>query len=84
MQRIDEFDRRMKSAIRARLDAARADWNQLGAALSALSPLRVLERGYSLTTRDSDGAVVRHAGDVVSGDRISTRLADSTIRSRVE
>jgi len=84
MQRVDEFDRRMKSAIRARVDAARADWNQLGAALSALSPLRVLERGYSLTTRHTDGTVVRTAGDVQPGDLIATRLADGTIRSRVE
>ena len=71
-------------AVRARVDAARADWNQLGAALSALSPLRVLERGYSLTTRDSDGTVVRAAADVQPGDLIATRLADGTIRSRVE
>jgi len=84
MQRVDELDRRIRSSIRARIDAARAEWGQLGAALSALSPLRVLERGYSLTTRATDGGVVRSVNDVRSGDSILTRLSDGTIRSRVE
>ena len=84
LQRIDELDRRLRSAIRSRVDAARADWGQLGATLSALSPLRVLERGYSLTTRADNGSVVRRAAEVRSGDVLVSRVADGTIRSRVE
>jgi exodeoxyribonuclease VII large subunit len=84
MQRADELDRRLRSALRTRLDASRAKWGQLGASLSALSPLRVLERGYSLTTRANTGAVVRRAADVQRGDVLVTRVSDGTIRSRVE
>jgi exodeoxyribonuclease VII large subunit len=83
-QRVDELDRRLTNAIGGRIDAAHAHWRTIGATLSALSPLRVLERGYSLTTRAETGAVVRSIADVRPGDRLATRVADGTIVSRVE
>jgi exodeoxyribonuclease VII large subunit len=42
--------------------------------LEALSPARVLERGYAVV-RTPDGAVVRDAGAVVGGDRVLVELA---------
>ncbi|MBL8849902.1 MAG: exodeoxyribonuclease VII large subunit [Planctomycetaceae bacterium] len=84
MQRIDELDRRMQLAVRSRVDVARAEWGQLGATLSALSPLRVLERGYSLTSRAENGAVVRRVADVRPGDLLHSRVADGIIHSRAE
>ena len=44
--------------------------------LRALSPLAVLGRGYSLTTRADDGQVVRRSSDVATGDRLITTTAD--------
>jgi exodeoxyribonuclease VII large subunit len=51
--------------------------------LEALSPMRVLERGFSLTQR-ADGHVVTSAGDVRPGERITVRVHDGgmTRRSR--
>ncbi|QOJ01615.1 MAG: exodeoxyribonuclease VII large subunit [Phycisphaeraceae bacterium] len=51
--------------------------------LGAVSPLRVLERGFSITT-DADGRVVRDPSAVKRGDVIDTRVAMGEIRSRVE
>jgi len=51
--------------------------------LSAVSPLRVLARGYSVTTR-ADGRVVRAPADVSPGDLIRTRVADGQFASTVE
>jgi exodeoxyribonuclease VII large subunit len=51
--------------------------------LSAVSPLRVLARGYSVTTR-ADGRAVRSPLDVRPGEPIATRLADGTIHSTVD
>ena len=51
--------------------------------LAAVGPLRVLARGYSVTTR-ADGRVVRSPTDVAPGDDILTRLADGTLRSVVD
>lgn len=83
-QRVDELDRRLSAAIRSQLETARSRWQTMGATLSALSPLRVLERGYSLTTHTESGAVVRRAADVKPGDRLSTRVAEGSIISQVE
>lgn len=52
-------------------------------ALEGVSPLRVLDRGYSVTLR-ADGTAVRTPGDVAPGEALETRLALGTIRSRVE
>lgn len=50
--------------------------------LDALSPLRVLGRGYSLTTR-AGGEVIRAASELKQGDLISTRFPDGVVRSEV-
>jgi exodeoxyribonuclease VII large subunit len=52
-------------------------------ALSALSPRRVLERGYSITTRDGDLRPLRDATVAVPGERLLTTLAAGQIRSLV-
>jgi exodeoxyribonuclease VII large subunit len=55
----------------------------LEARLRALSPLSVLDRGYALVLA-ADGAVVRSASQLNSGDFVSTRLAEGSFTSRVE
>lgn len=57
---------------------------RLAAGLEALSPLGVLARGYSLTVRRDDGAVIRSAEQVQPGEALITRLAQGQITSRVE
>lgn len=83
-QRIDELDRRLRHATRRCCDEAAARWRTIAAALDALSPLRVLERGYSLTRHLHSGSVIRRHDDVRPGDCITTRLARGSIVSRVE
>jgi exodeoxyribonuclease VII large subunit len=51
--------------------------------LSALSPLRVLERGYAVVT-DADGRVVRDSGQVAVGHRVRVQLAAGRLAARVE
>jgi exodeoxyribonuclease VII large subunit len=50
--------------------------------LEAVSPVAVLGRGYSITSRE--GRVVRKASDVMAGEILDTRLGEGSIRSRVE
>lgn len=50
--------------------------------LDALSPLKVLSRGYSIAyVKDADGAdrVVGRRADVRPGDKLALRLSDGTI-----
>jgi exodeoxyribonuclease VII large subunit len=61
-------------AMRRKLaqEAARVD--QLSAKLDALSPVKILERGYALVF-DSNGALVKDAAQLSPGSEISGRVA---------
>ena len=52
--------------------------------LETLSPLSVLRRGYSITTRADSDELLTNAGAVNPGDRLRTRLAKGEIVSTVE
>jgi exodeoxyribonuclease VII large subunit len=67
--------RRLERAT-ARLDADRRQ-------LDALSPARVLDRGYAVV-RTSEGQVVRRAAQVAAGRRIDVQLAAGRVGARVE
>jgi exodeoxyribonuclease VII large subunit len=54
----------------------------LAARLDAMSPLKVLARGYAIATR-RDGRAVRDAADVSVGDPLSLRVRCATIDARV-
>jgi exodeoxyribonuclease VII large subunit len=82
--RAAELGRRLARIMENRLREGRHQVARASAALQGLSPLRVLARGYSLTTCEDGLTVVRAPGDVAAGDRILTRLAEGQIVSRVE
>lgn len=62
--------RAMGVAMRLRLGALRASSGRL----SALSPLRVLERGYSVVLK-SDGSAVRDSRRLSAGEQVSIRFS---------
>lgn len=51
--------------------------------LEALSPTRVLERGYAVV-RQADGSVVRDAASIASGDRLALTFARGRATAAVE
>ncbi len=65
----------------ARAEARRLDASE--AQLRALDPVRVLERGYTIT-RDRDRRVVKRAADLSAGDPLVTEFADGRATSTVE
>jgi exodeoxyribonuclease VII large subunit len=81
--RLDELDVAAGRAIRRRLAQATERVSATAARLESLSPLAVLARGYSVTTRAS-GEIVRDSHQVEPGETIHTRLARGEIASRVE
>lgn len=83
-EHVDDLESRLVRAIRRQHRDATARWTTLGAALEALSPLKVLQRGYSITTRAADGVLIRRADQTHTGELIMTRLGDGRISSRVE
>jgi len=83
-RRLDELADRLQRSFRYGIDASRAKIDSLARTLEALSPLRVLERGYSITRKSETGAVVRSAAGIQPGDEILTILNAGRLTSRVE
>ena len=78
--RLDDGRQRLGAALGARLQERRGRIEVLAAELDALSPLKVLGRGYSVTRKD--GTVVTRATQVSAGDELETLLAEGKLRSR--
>ena len=72
---------RLRAGIRGTHRRRAAALDALGRELGAISPLGVLERGYSVTT--AAGGVVRDPLALGPGDEIRSRVAHGTIRSTV-
>ncbi len=68
----DALAARSNAAMLAILDRRRAELGRLGAQMTALSPLAVLDRGYAMVSK---GDIVRDTAQVKIGDELSVRLA---------
>jgi exodeoxyribonuclease VII large subunit len=82
-QALGEAELLMAAACGTRVAAGRSRADRLGAALEALSPLRVLERGFAVA-RDETGRVLRRVAQFEPGMPFRLRVADGDVRSRVE
>lgn len=82
--RLDELELRLKRAAAWRVERGRQQSANYAARLDALSPLRVLERGYSVTRRSRTGELLRDASVLAAGELLETRLARGSVVSRVE
>jgi exodeoxyribonuclease VII large subunit len=83
-QRVDDLDSRLSRAVHRGRTEAKDAMLAVAARLDSLSPLGVLARGFSLTTRTSDGQLLTRADEVQPGEQIITRLSLGRLFSRVE
>jgi exodeoxyribonuclease VII large subunit len=83
-RRIDELEVRARRAVQHRLAVVREQLAAVGGRLDALSPLKVLERGYSVTRLIQSGTVLRSSDQARPGDLLETLLQSGKITSRVE
>ncbi len=72
----------MTAVMRAQLARRRASFEKAATGLDALSPLKVLGRGYAIATRE-DGRAIRSAADVSRGERITVRVENARIEADV-
>ena len=80
---LDHVQKELCHAALARLAKPRQQVAALAASLDALSPLKVLGRGFALVV-DEDGKPLRRAEDAAVGSRVTARLAKGKLRCRVE
>ena len=79
---LDYQARRLSAGLSGAMGRERERFGRLAAALDALSPLKVLGRGYALA-RGVDGALVKSTSQVSPGDRITVQVADGGIDCQV-
>ncbi|MBR6114219.1 MAG: exodeoxyribonuclease VII large subunit [Oscillospiraceae bacterium] len=82
-QDLDRAAERLDTAQRHHLSEYRQRYIRLASALEAMSPLKVLSRGYSVAT-DEDGSVIRSADAVEIGGAVHIRLEHGGLDCRVE
>jgi len=75
---LDHIQTRMAAAANSRISGGRARYAAAAGKLDALSPLKVLGRGYAIA-KDKKGRVVKSAADVNSGDKLTLRLQSDEI-----
>ncbi|MCX7805533.1 MAG: exodeoxyribonuclease VII large subunit [Planctomycetota bacterium] len=83
-QRLDDLSSRISAAAASRLRERKDAILRMAGRLDALSPLRVLSRGYSITRRAGQPAPLLSAEGLAVGDRLETLLAKGKVISRVE
>jgi exodeoxyribonuclease VII large subunit len=80
---LQTLERGAKEAARQRLDALREHLARQGVRLDALSPLRVLARGYAIAFIERTGKALLRAQDVTKGDTLRLRLHEGQVRADV-
>jgi exodeoxyribonuclease VII large subunit len=82
-ERLAMLHPRPQAAIARRLQRDALRLRGLARSLETVSPLATVARGYAILQHE-DGRVVRTLGDARVGDPLDARLADGTLRVRVE
>lgn len=82
-QRLDDLSQRLIQQPGRIVERLKQRAGGLAGKLDSLSPLRVLERGYSVTRRVKDDVLIDSISKVSPGERLRTRVADGEIESEV-
>jgi exodeoxyribonuclease VII large subunit len=82
-ERLARTADRLTAGIEAALQRERHRLERAGAQLDALSPLRVLDRGYAVP-RNAEGRVLKRVADFAPGSAFRLRVADGEVPARVE
>lgn len=80
-QVIDNFVKRLDSAIKIKQEKEKNRYIELVSKLDALSPLKTLSRGYSLT--EKEGKIIKSKDELEKGDIIDIRFSDGNKKATV-
>ena len=80
---LDFVQQKLGGAAARQLDGDMRRFAQLTAKLDALSPLKVLGRGYAMA-QDEKGSVLRSSEQVQLGEQIRIQLAQGSLQCTVD
>ena len=79
--KIDSYVKRLENIISVKQKEERTKYVELVAKLEALSPLKTLTRGFSITEKNNK--IVKSAKDLKTGDKIAVRFVDGERQASV-
>ncbi len=82
VQQLDMGLVKMKSAVQRIVERNKSHWQNLTGKLDSLSPLKVVERGYSIVTKDNK--LIKSSEQVAAKDMLQIQFAEGKISVRVE
>lgn len=83
-QLLSDLIKRLREVTRSSLERQRVTCRHLEDRVRLLGPEGTLARGYSITTDEKTGAILRASSQTRPGQRVRTRLQTGVIRSVVE
>ena len=83
VERLDRTGDRLTRCMDHRLEQSRALLSAHSARLDALSPLRVLARGYAVA-RDAQGTILKRVAQLPAGKTFRLRVTDGEVHGRVQ
>lgn len=81
---LSEMNRGLEIAVKHRLEILDKKLKGTAGRLNALSPLAVLERGYSISRRLPDMKIIKDASDIEKGRQLNVKLHKGELVCRVE
>ena len=81
-QKIDTIIKNLDTLIKTKQEKEKTKYIELVSKLDALSPLKTLYRGYSIT--EKDGKVVKSVKELEKGDKVLVKLSDGEKRATIE
>ena len=82
-QALDTANQKMTDAIEKKLQGYGSKLAVLDAKLQAMSPLRILARGYTVT-ENADGQLLKSSAQLKTGEILVTRFKDGQVVSQVK
>lgn len=80
-QKIDTYLKRLENSIKIKQKEEKTKYIELVAKLDALSPLKTLTRGYSVTLHE--GKVVKSSNSLNPGDEIDLKFIDGDVKAEI-
>ncbi len=79
--RCDKASMQMDAVVRSSFAAKSSEFASLCAKLDAMSPLKILSRGYSIASKD--GEIITDTDSIACGDRINVKLSGGSLDCEV-
>lgn len=78
---VDFYVRKMKNSVDLKLKTNRSKFTEVVSKIDALSPLKTLTRGYSITTKEDK--LIKSVKELGKNDEIQLRFIDGTAKAKI-